>query len=80
VQTLVETTGVTTAIAQRTLALYLEPDRRVLPRQGEIELAGVAQVIASMGEAGLLKAPLPPADRFVDFQYLRLAGVALPPQ
>ena len=75
IKTIVETTGVTPAIAERTMALYLEPDRKVLPRQAEIEMAGFAQVIASMGEAGLLKAPLPPPDRFVDLQYLRLAGM-----
>jgi hypothetical protein len=31
-------------------------------------------VIALMSEAGTLKPPLPPADRFLDLQYLRLAG------
>ena len=75
VKTIVETTRVTPEIAERTLALYFEPDRKVIPRQAEIEMTGFAQVIASMGEAGLLKAPLPPADRFVDLEYLRLAGI-----
>jgi len=75
VKTIVETTGVPAAIAERTLALYFEPGRKVLPRQGEIDLAGLAQVIAFMGEAGQLKAPLPAPERFVDLQYLRLAGV-----
>jgi len=32
-------------------------------------------VIAMMGEGGALKAPLPQAERFVDLQYLRAAGV-----
>ena len=63
------------AIAERTLALYFEPDRRVLPRQGEIDIAGLAQVIAFMEEAGQLKAPLPAPERFVDLQYLQAAGV-----
>ena len=75
VKAIVDTTKVTPEIAERTLALYFEPDRKVIPRQAEIEMAGFAQVIASMGEAGLLKAPLPPADRFVDLQYLRAAGL-----
>ena len=70
-----ETTGVSTAIAERTLALYFEPDRKVLPRQGEIDLKGFAQVIAFMAEAGQLKAPLPVPERFVDLQYLQAAGV-----
>ena len=75
VKAIVETTSVPPAVAERTLALYFEPGRKVLPRQGEIELAAMAQVIANMEEAGQLKAPLPPPDRFVDLQYLRLAGV-----
>ena len=75
VKTIVETTRITPQIAERTLALYFEPDRKVIPRQAEIEMTGFAQVIASMGEAGLLTAPLPPADRFVDLEYLRLAGI-----
>lgn len=73
-QAIVETTGVSTAIAERTLALYFEPDRRVLPREGEIDLAGLARVIAFMEEAGQLKAPLPP-ERFADLRYLQAAGV-----
>jgi hypothetical protein len=75
VKIIVDTTGVTPAIAERTLALYFEPERRVLPRQGEIDLKGLAQAIALMAEAGQLQAPLPAAERFVDLKYLRLAGV-----
>ena len=75
VKTIVETTGVPVAIAERTLALYFEPGRNVLPRQGEINLAGLAQVIAFMGEAGQIKPPLPAPERFVDLQYLRQAGI-----
>jgi ABC-type nitrate/sulfonate/bicarbonate transport system substrate-binding protein len=75
VKTIVETTGVPAAVAERTLALYFEPDRKVLPRRGEIDLKGLAQVIAFMGEAGQLKAPLPAPKRFVDLQYLQQAGV-----
>ena len=70
-----ETTGVTTAVAERTLALYFEPERKVLPRQGEIDLKGLAQVIAFMAEAGQLKGPLPAPERFVDLRYLQLAGI-----
>jgi hypothetical protein len=33
------------------------------------------QVIAMMADAGLLKAPLPQPERFVDLQYLQAAGV-----
>ena len=75
VKAIVDTTGVSPAIAERTLALYFEPERKVMPRQGEIDLAGMAQVLAFMGEAGLLKAPLPAPERFVDLQYLQSAGI-----
>jgi ABC-type nitrate/sulfonate/bicarbonate transport system substrate-binding protein len=75
VNIVVETTGVPAAVAERTLALYFEPERKVLPRRAEIDLDGFAQVIAFMGEAGLLEAPLPAPGRFVDLQYLHEAGV-----
>lgn len=79
VKTIVATLGVSPAIAQRTTALYLDPDRGVLPRQGEIKLTGLANVIAMMGQAGRLEAPLPPPERFVDLQYLEAAGIARAP-
>jgi ABC-type nitrate/sulfonate/bicarbonate transport system substrate-binding protein len=72
---IVETTGSSEAIAKQTLALFFEPERGVLPQQGEINLKGLDQVIAFMGEAGTIKDTLPPAERFVDLQYLKMAGV-----
>jgi hypothetical protein len=45
-----------------------------LPKSGEINLKGMEQAIALMGESGTLKAPLPAAERFVDLQYLHAAG------
>jgi ABC-type nitrate/sulfonate/bicarbonate transport system substrate-binding protein len=74
-KTIVETTGFAEANAQLTLALYFEPDRGVLPKLGEINLKGMEQVIALMGESGTIKAPLPAADQFIDLQYLHAAGV-----
>jgi ABC-type nitrate/sulfonate/bicarbonate transport system substrate-binding protein len=68
-------TGSSDQIARQTLALYFEPDRGVVPRQAEIDLKGLAQVIAFMGEGGAIKPPLPQPERFVDLQYLRAAGV-----
>jgi hypothetical protein len=35
----------------------------------------LALSIAFPGEAGSLKEPLPPAEHFVDLQYLRTAGI-----
>jgi hypothetical protein len=74
-KTIVATTESTAAIAEQTLKLFFEPERKVLPRQEEIDVRGLAQSIAFLGEAGTLKEPLPPAERFVDLQYLRAAGI-----
>jgi ABC-type nitrate/sulfonate/bicarbonate transport system substrate-binding protein len=75
VRTVMQSTNASEAIAHRTLALFLEPDRGVLPKQAEIDVEGLAQVIAMMGEAGAIKSPLPSPEQFVDLQYLRAAGV-----
>ena len=75
VKAIVQLTGSSEEIARATLALYFEPDRGVMPKQAEIDLKGLAQVIAFMGEGGVIKPPLPAPERFVDLQYLRAAGV-----
>jgi ABC-type nitrate/sulfonate/bicarbonate transport system substrate-binding protein len=70
-----ETTGTSGDIAGKTLDLFFQPGRHVLPDHGAIDLNGLQQVIAMMGEAGLIGKPPPQASRFVDLQYLRAAGV-----
>jgi ABC-type nitrate/sulfonate/bicarbonate transport system substrate-binding protein len=75
VRTVVETTGFAEANAKLTLSLFFEPERNVLPRHGEIDMKGVATAIEFMAEAGVLKAPLPPPERFVDLRYLQAAGL-----
>lgn len=75
VRTIVETTGFPEANAKLTLALYFEPERKVLPQRGEIDMNGMATAIEFMGAAGILKPPMPQPERFVDLQYLRAAGV-----
>jgi ABC-type nitrate/sulfonate/bicarbonate transport system substrate-binding protein len=72
---IVELTGTSDDIAGETLMLYFVPDRGVLPRQAEIDLNGLAQVIAFMAEGGTIKPPLPAPEQFVDLRYLRAAGV-----
>lgn len=75
VQVVMQSAGASEAVARRTLGLFFEPERGVLPRRGEISLKGLDQVIGLLAEAGALKPPVPPAERFVDLQYLRAAGV-----
>ena len=75
VKTIEDAFGSTEGSARQTLSLYFEPERNVLPYQAEINMKGLAQVIAMMNEAGTLKAPLPAPERFVDLQYLQAAGL-----
>jgi ABC-type nitrate/sulfonate/bicarbonate transport system substrate-binding protein len=75
VHTVIQSTNASDGIARATLALFFEPERGVIPKQGEIDRRGLDQVIAMMGEAATLKPPLPSADRFIDVQYLQAAGI-----
>ena len=59
VRVVIDSTGSTEEIARQTLALYFDPDRGVVPKQGEIDVKGFAQVIEVMAEAGELAPPLP---------------------
>ena len=47
-----ETTNVSKAVADKVLELYFEPERGILPREGEIDLSALAQVIAMMPRRG----------------------------
>jgi ABC-type nitrate/sulfonate/bicarbonate transport system substrate-binding protein len=75
VDIIVGLTGVSADVARDVLAPYLDPDKHVLPRQGEISLKGFAEVIALMAESGVIATPVPAAARFVDLQYLKAAGI-----
>jgi ABC-type nitrate/sulfonate/bicarbonate transport system substrate-binding protein len=75
IHAIMQSTNASEAVAQQTLALFFDPDRGVLPKQGEIDIKGLVRVIAMMGEAGAIKPPLPVPEQFVDLQYLRAAGV-----
>jgi ABC-type nitrate/sulfonate/bicarbonate transport system substrate-binding protein len=75
VDAIVATTGADAATARAVLALYYEPDRGVMPKQGEINMSGMDAVIALLGAAGRISGPLPPAERFVDLRYLHQAGL-----
>jgi ABC-type nitrate/sulfonate/bicarbonate transport system substrate-binding protein len=62
-------------IATEIFAPYLEPQKNVLPKRGELGVKAINQVLALMAEAGVVPTPVPPAERFVDLQYLRAAGI-----
>lgn len=70
-----ETTGVSKTIAAEVLVLYFEPERGVLPFEGEIDMDGLAQVIAMVAETGTISPPPPAPEKFVDRQYLQAVGI-----
>jgi ABC-type nitrate/sulfonate/bicarbonate transport system substrate-binding protein len=73
---LADSTGFSETSARQVLAFYLdEGDKGIVPRQAEINIQGVGQMIAIMAQAGVLRPPLPAAERFVDLQYLEAAGI-----
>ena len=74
VQTIVELTAVSPAIAEDVLKLYAESGRKVLPERGEIDMKGIATVIGFMKEMGQVSAPLPGPERFVELKYLSRAS------
>lgn len=67
--------GVSPEIAADIYAPYLVPDKHVLPRRGELDLAAFNRVLALMAQAGVIPSPAPPAEHFVDTQYLKAAGI-----
>ena len=71
----VEKTGTTPEIAREVLALYFEPERGVFPKQAELDLKGLKQVVQFMAESGELKAPLPQVEQFVDLEFLQAARI-----
>lgn len=75
VKTIMETTGFAEDNARLTMKLYFEPERNVLPMQGEISVKGMESVIALMVEGGVLQGPPPPPERFIDLRYLQAAGI-----
>jgi ABC-type nitrate/sulfonate/bicarbonate transport system substrate-binding protein len=56
-------------------APYTEASKNVLPRRGELDLRAFDRVLSLMGEAGVIPTPVVPANRFVDLQYLKAAGI-----
>lgn len=70
-----ETGKLSDEVARQIYAPYLEPGRNVLPRRGELSLPALERVLGLMAEVGAIPKPAPPAERFVDLQYLRAAGI-----
>jgi hypothetical protein len=52
VRIMIQATGSSEEIARQTLSLYFDPDRGVVPKQAELDVRGLGQVIQFMAEAG----------------------------
>jgi ABC-type nitrate/sulfonate/bicarbonate transport system substrate-binding protein len=72
---IMESLKVPEEVARQLFAPYLEPDKNVLPKRGELSLKAFNQVLALMGEAGVIPTPVPAAERFIDLRYLKAAGI-----
>jgi ABC-type nitrate/sulfonate/bicarbonate transport system substrate-binding protein len=60
----------------RDMLKYIWDDKsQVLPRQGEIDMDALRATIALLGQYGVVKTPLPAAERFVDLRYAQMAGI-----
>ena len=70
-----ETLKVSDDVAREVFAPYTESDKNVLPKRGELSIKAFNQVLALMGEAGVIPKPVAPAERFIDLRYLQAAGI-----
>jgi ABC-type nitrate/sulfonate/bicarbonate transport system substrate-binding protein len=61
--------------AREMLSYFWDAKNDVLPKQGEIDMTAVKTTIALFGQYGILKAPLPPPERYVDLRYAQAAGI-----
>jgi ABC-type nitrate/sulfonate/bicarbonate transport system substrate-binding protein len=68
-------TAASDEVARSYMDSYADPKKRALPRQAELDMEGITNVISLMGDAGVLPQPLPAASRFVDLTYLKAAGL-----
>ena len=62
-------------VVKEMLAAYYDPGLRVLPRQGEVDMASFNYLLQVLQEAGVYDRPLPPAEKFVDLSYAKAAGI-----
>jgi ABC-type nitrate/sulfonate/bicarbonate transport system substrate-binding protein len=70
-----ESLNVSDETARQIFVPYTQPDKNVLPRRGELNLKWFNQVLSLMAQAGVIAAPAPPAEKFIDLRYLQAAGI-----
>jgi NitT/TauT family transport system substrate-binding protein len=61
--------------ATGTMDLFFKPEKNVIPMQGEMNVAGLRQVIRFLEEGGVLKGPAPAIETLIEPRYLQAAGI-----
>ena len=61
--------------ATGTLDLFFKPEKNVLPMRGELNVAGLKQVIRFLEDGGVLKSSAPAIETLIDTRYLEAAGI-----
>jgi len=70
-----EITGEPQAIVDQLVANYADPKLRILPRQGELDMASFNNLLQFAKDAGYTDKPFPPTEKFVDLTFAKAAGI-----
>ena len=70
-----EITGEPQAIVDHLVANYADPKLRILPRQGELDMASFNNLLQFAKDAGYTDKPFPPTEKFVDLTFAKAAGI-----
>src|SRR5580765_4705628 len=70
-----EITGEPQAIVDQLVANYADPKLRILPRQGELDMASFNNLLHFAKDAGYTDKPFPPTEKFVDLTFAKAAGI-----
>ncbi len=71
----VEYTGQPEDHVRQTLAYLWDPRNHAVAQRAEIDLQGLAAMVATVAEFGALAAPIPSSDQLIDLSYWEAAGV-----
>lgn len=72
---MLDITHETPAVVSEIAANYANPKLRILPKQGELDVASFKHLLDIIKESGVYSGPIPPAERFIDVSYARAAGL-----
>jgi ABC-type nitrate/sulfonate/bicarbonate transport system substrate-binding protein len=74
-KTIAEGTHVSQEIVNQLVDTYADPKMRVLPKQGELDMASFNNLLQFAKDSGNWDKPFPPAEKFVDLSFAKAAGI-----